>query len=79
MRVQKTDLPTLRMPHVLEVMNADQEFPEIASPDSGRAPERPRRAARSAENGATGINFTFSCSPREFALHSGTMLNLDPS
>jgi hypothetical protein len=37
MRVQKADLPTLRMPQVLNFMNADQEFPEIASHDSGRA------------------------------------------
>ena len=32
MRSQKTVLPTYRMPPVLDFMNADQEFPEIASP-----------------------------------------------
>jgi hypothetical protein len=37
MRAQKADSPTIRMPQVLNFMNANQEFPEIASPDSGRA------------------------------------------
>ena len=40
LRARMTDLPTLRMPQVWDFMNADQEFPETASPDSGRACER---------------------------------------
>jgi hypothetical protein len=48
-QAQETDLPTIRMPQVLDFMNADQEFPEIASPDSGGPYKKTRRAAHSAE------------------------------